>query len=86
MIIFKDHVIGQIPNSLIEECMRPILVGIAQAIALKKTLWTPTTNMNFFAKSMRAIIKFANLIVVPSRKILDLDKVPQVRKNLEKYI
>ena len=63
--------------------MRPILVGIAQAIACTKTLWTPTTNMNYFAKMMRAIIKFANLIVVPSRKILDLDKVPQVRKKLD---
>ena len=75
--------IGQIPHNLIEECMRPVLVGIAQAIAIKKSFWTPTTNMNKFAKTMRAIIKFANLIVIPTRRILDLDKVPQVLISIQ---
>ena len=37
--------------------------------------------MNRFNKIVRAIIKFANLIVVPTRKILDLDNVPQVQSE-----
>ena len=62
--------------------MRPILIGIAQAIVFKKSFWTPTTENDKFSKKMRAIIKFANLIVIPSRKILDLDQIPQVRKKI----
>ena len=61
--------------------MRPILIGIAQALVFKKSFYTPTTDNNIFSKKMRAIIKFSNLIVIPSRKILDLDQIPQVRKT-----
>ena len=65
--------------------MRPILIGIAQALVFKKSFYTPTTDNNIFSKKMRAIIKFSNLIVIPSRKILDLDQIPQVRKKTMIY-
>ena len=65
--------------------MRPILIGIAQALVFKKSFYTPTTDNNIFSKKMRAIIKFSNLIVIPSRKILDLDQIPQVRKKIMIY-
>lgn len=75
---FKQHVLSHVPANLIEKVMEPILIGIGEAILWKKREWTPTTNMTKFTRQMYAIIKLSNILVLPSRRELDLDKVPKM--------
>ena len=77
---FKEHVLSHLPLNLVESVIDPIVFGISLAIWEKKKRWTPTTNMSKFTKSMYAITMFANVVVIPSRKVLDIDKVPKVSK------
>ncbi len=78
---FKNHVLEHVPLNLLDDVMQPIVLGISQAISCKKQDWTPTTNMSKFTKAMFAITKFANLIVMPSRRVLDLTKLPQMLRT-----
>jgi hypothetical protein len=75
---FKNHVLEHVPYNLIEKVLEPVLIGISEAILVKKRDWTPLTNMTKFTRQMYAIIKFANLMVLPNRRTLDLDKIPKV--------
>ena len=61
--------------------MQSILIGIAHAINVKKYGYKPSFNKknSDLEKACKAIIKFSDLLATPSRKVLDLDKVPQVR-------
>lgn len=78
---FKNHVLSHVPLNLMDEILAPIVLGISQAILWKKQQWSPTTHMSKFTKAMYAIVKFSNLLVVPTAQSLDLNKVPKVSKN-----
>ena len=78
MTAFKNHILSHLPHHLVERVIESIVFGISLAIIEKKKQWTPVTNMSKFTKAMYAITKFANLVVIPSRRVLDLDKVPKV--------
>ena len=75
---FKDHVFEHVPLNLVEKVIKPIVLGIRQALTKKKKLWSPTTNMSKFIKSIYAITEFAELVVVPCRRALDLSELPKV--------
>ena len=75
---FKKHFMGHVPPNLIEQVMDPIISGISQALYAKKQEWSPMTNMYKFTKTMGAIIKFSNLVVIPTRKVLDLENLPKM--------
>ena len=78
---FKEHIYSHVAFTLIERIQNSLLLGITQAIKLKKREWCPTTLMSKFIKSMTAIIEFAELMIVPSRKILDFENVPNMVKS-----
>ena len=62
--------------------MQSIVIGIDLAIAVKKHGWKPSwsdAGNSVLEKACKAVIKFADLLVTPSRKVIDLNKVPQVR-------
>ena len=63
--------------------MQSILIGIAHAIAVKKHGWKPSWEdamlNSVLEQTCKAIIKFSDLLATPSRKVLDLTNVPQVR-------
>ena len=76
--LFKQHFHGHIPHSLVEKALGPVLDGVKSAISAKKSEWTPTTNLTRFTRQMYAIVKFSNLLVLASRKKLDLDALPKM--------
>ena len=80
---FKNHVLSHVPLNLMDEILAPIVLGISQAILWKKQQWSPTTHMSKFTKAMYAIVKFSNLLVVPTAQSLDLNKVPKVSKKVK---
>ena len=62
--------------------MESIVIGIDHAITVKRHGWKPSwsdAGNSFLEKACKAIIKFSDLLVTPSRKVMDLNKVPQVR-------
>ena len=75
---FKEHFIGHVPPNLVERVVDPVIWGISEALTAKKKEWSPTTNMSKFTKAMLAITKFANLVVLPTRKTLDLENLPKM--------
>jgi len=80
----KEFGFGTIPNSLIEECMQSIVIGIDLAITVKKHGWKPSwsdAGNSVLEKACKAVIKFADLLVTPSRKVIDLNKVPQMIRS-----
>ncbi len=81
--LFKQHFLSHIPHLLVEEVLRSVLVGIAQAILALKKEWTPATNMKFFTRKIYAVTKFSNVLVIPYRKTLNLDKIPKVGKQIQ---
>ena len=88
---FKEYIFGHVPFTLRDKVLHPILQGIAGAVKQKKSEWSPATIMSRFIKSMAAILDFANLMVLPSRKYLDLEQVPKMIRNhlfnnLDKFI
>ena len=84
---FKEHIFSHVPLNLIDRVLDPILLGITQAVKIKKSTWNHATLMTKFTKSMYAIIEFSNLMVIPSRRFIDLEKVPKiVRSRLFNYL
>ena len=65
---FKEHFVGHVPPNLVDRIVDPVIYGISEALTAKKQEWSPTTNMSKFTKAMLAITKFANLVVLPSRR------------------
>ena len=78
---FKEHLFSHIPSHLLDRILDPILSGINDAISFKKKEWDPTTNMSKFTKSIQTITEFSHLLILPSRKTLNLQKVPKVIRN-----
>ena len=76
--LFKQHVITYISCNILEEAMLSILEGIENAVIIKKKQWTPTTSLTKFTREMYAIVKFANLLVLPSRRQLELTQIPKI--------
>ena len=74
----KQYIMGHIPHLLLEKFLKnSVMVGICEALIVKKLEWTPTTNKRAFSLELNAIVKFCNLMVHPLRKVLDLASVPQ---------
>ena len=78
---FKQYIFSHVPYNLIDQVLDPILFGISEAIKAKKKQWRPTTLMSKFTRSMFAITEFSNLMVLRSRRFLDLDKVPKILRS-----
>ena len=78
---FKQFVFSHVPYNLIDRVLDPILHGVSEAIKAKKKQWTPTTLMKKFTRSMFAITEFSNLMVLQSRRFLDLEKVPKILRS-----
>jgi hypothetical protein len=77
--LFKSHVFEHVPYNLMEKVLEPVLIGISEAILAKKREWTGRRqDMIKFTREMYAITKFADLMVMPTRRALDLDKIPKV--------
>ena len=79
--VFKEHIYSHIAFNLIDRIQNSLLHGITKAIKLKKREWSPNILMSKFNKSLGAIIEFAELMVVPSRKVLDFENVPNMVKS-----
>ena len=78
---FKQYIFSHVPYNLIDRVFDPILHGVSEAIKAKKKQWRPTTLMKQFTRSMFAITEFSNLMVLRSRRFLDLDKVPKILRS-----
>ena len=78
---FKQYIFSHVPYNLIDQVLDPILFGISEAIKAKKKQWRPTTLMTKFCRSMFAITEFSDLMVLRSRRFLDLQKVPKILRN-----
>ena len=52
------------------------MAGICEALITKKLTYTPLTNKWIFSLEMFAITYFTELLVHPSRKVIDLTKIP----------
>ena len=75
----KDFIMGHIPPLLLEPFLKnAVIVGICEALIIKKQEWTPATHKRKFNLELNAIVKFCNLLVHPLRRALDLASVPQV--------
>ena len=72
---------SHIAFNLIDRIQNSLLLGITKAIKLKKREWCPNILMSKFNKSLGAIIEFAELMIVPSRKVLDFGNVPNMVKS-----
>ena len=72
---------SHIAFNLIDRIQNSLLLGITKAIKLKKREWCPNILMSKFNKSLGAIIEFAELMIVPSRKVLDFENVPNMVKS-----
>ena len=79
--VFKEHIYSHIAFNLIDRIQNSLLLGITKAIKLKKREWSPNILMSKFNKSLGAIIEFAELMIVPSRKVLDFENVPNMVKS-----
>jgi hypothetical protein len=75
---FKQHVVSYLASNVTEKVLGQVLEGIKDAILIKKQQWTPTTSMTKFAREMYAVVKFANVLVLPTRKHLDLSTTPKM--------
>ena len=78
---FKQFIFSHVPYNLIDQVIDPILHGVSEAVKAKKKQWRPTTLMKQFARSMFAITEFSNLMVLRSRRFLDLEKVPKILRS-----
>ena len=78
---FKEHVFTHIPASLVNKILESILNGINEAICVQKAEWEPNTNIQQFTKAMHTIIEFSQLLILPTRKHLDLQHIPQMIRH-----
>ena len=78
---FKEHVFTHIPANLVDKILESILHGINEAICAQKSEWDIDTNIQQFTKAMHAIIEFSQLLILPIRKHLDMQKVPQMNRH-----
>ena len=78
---FKEHVFTHIPASLVDKILESILNGINEAICVQKAEWEPNTNIQQFTKAMHTIIEFSQLLILPTRKHLDLQHIPQMIRH-----
>ena len=58
-----------------------MLYGINEAISAQKADWDANTNIQQFTKAMHAIIEFSQLLILPTRKHLDLQNIPQMIRH-----
>ena len=58
-----------------------VLNGLDRATRLHKASWTRTTDNRIFTKVLYGIMKFTEIVVLPNKKILLLDQIPQILRN-----
>ena len=58
-----------------------VLNGLDRATRIYKASWTRATDNRKFTKVMYGIMKFTEVVVLPKKKILQLDQVPQILRN-----
>lgn len=67
--------------------MESVLKGMEDAVMFKKRSWSPTTNMATFTREMYAVVKFADILVLPTRTSLDLERIPKIiRSKLYRHL
>ena len=72
-----EHVVCYLQDTVCQV----ILAGLDKATRIHKQTWTRTTDNRVFTKVLYGILKFTEVVVVPSKRTLLLDQVPQILRN-----
>ena len=78
---YRDWLQSHVSCYLQDDIFKAIILGLDAATRIYKNSWTRTTDNRVFTKVLYGIIKFTELAVFPSKKILLLDQVPQILRN-----
>ena len=79
--IFKDWLMGHIVCYLEDRVFITVLEGLDRATRLHKASWTRATDNRVFTKVMYGIMKFTEVVVLPRKRSLLLDQIPQILRN-----
>ena len=78
---YREWLQSHVSCYLQDDVFTAIILGLEKATRIYKNSWTRTTDNRVFTKVLYGIIKFTELAVFPSKKILLLDQVPQILRN-----
>ena len=73
----RSHVVCYLEN----EVFRAVVNGLDKATRIHKNSWTRTTDNRVFTKILYGIMKFTEIVVFPTKRVLHLDQVPQILRN-----
>lgn len=78
---FGLWVMSHVVCYLEDRVFNAVLNGLDRATRIYKASWTRATDNRKFTKVMYGIMKFTEVVVLPKKKILQLDQVPQILRN-----
>jgi len=78
---FGQWIMSHVVCYLEDRVFNAVLNGLDRATRLYKASWTRTTDNRIFTKIMYGIMKFTEVVVLPKKKSLLLDQVPQILRN-----
>ena len=78
---FGEWVLSHIVHYLEDRVFNTVLNGLDRATRIYKSSWTRTTDNRIFTKVMYGIMKFTEVVVLPKKKVLLLDQIPQILRN-----
>eukprot|EP00092_Neocalanus_flemingeri_P000342 GFUD01000364.1.p1 GENE.GFUD01000364.1~~GFUD01000364.1.p1 ORF type:complete len:610 (-),score=204.58 GFUD01000364.1:119-1900(-) len=78
---FGGWVMSHIVWYLEDRVFNAVLVGLDRATRIHKASWTSTTDNRIFTKILYGIMKFTEVVVLPKKRILLLDQIPQILRN-----
>ena len=64
-----------------DEVFRAVIKGLDKATRIHKNSWTRTTDNRVFTKILYGVIKFTEIVVFATKRVLHLDQVPQILRN-----
>ena len=78
---YRDWLQSHVSWYLQDQVFQTVIQGLDKATRIYKQSWTRATDNRVFTKVLYGIIKFVEIAVFPSMKILLLDQVPQILRN-----
>ena len=79
--LYRDWIRSHVVCYLEDEIFRVVINGLDKATRVHKNSWTRTTDNRVFTKVLYGVMKFTEVVVFMTKRVLHLDQVPQVLRN-----
>ena len=79
--LYRQWIRSHVVCYLEDEVFRAVIKCLDKATRIHKNSWTRTTDNRVFTKILYGVMKFTEIVVFATKRVLHLDQVPQVLRN-----